>query len=66
MVLTDPYLIKSQSVEPLHEFQVTLEGQSRILIDTMEGSHEDAKLQSCRQSHMRSRSLQQAMRRLKL
>jgi len=63
MVLTDPHLIEPQGVQPLHEFQVAFEGQGGILVDVVEGSHEDAKLHSFRKSHGRSLSLQQAMRR---
>src|SRR5207248_2431756 len=61
MVLTDPRLIEPQGVQPLHELEVPLEGQGRILVDAMKGGHEDAKLESFRKSHVRSRSLPQAM-----
>jgi len=61
MVLTDPYFIESQGVQPLYELQVALESQSGIFVDAMKRGHEDAKLQSFRKSHGRSRSLLQAM-----
>src|SRR5215510_6282089 len=61
VVLTDPHLIESQGIQPLHEFQITFEGQGGILVDAMKGGHEDTKLQSFRKSHVRSRSLLQAM-----
>src|SRR5262249_26769099 len=61
VVLTDPHLIESDCVQPLHELQVAFEGQGGILVDAMKGGHEDTKLHSFRKSHVRSRSFKQAM-----
>ena len=46
VVLADPGLIEAEVVEPLQQFQVSVQGQRRVFAELVEGGHERAELET--------------------
>ena len=51
VMLADPGLIEAQVVQPLHQFQVAVQGQGWIFAHPVERPHENPELHPFRQSH---------------
>src|SRR5262249_27589288 len=51
VVLANPCLIKVEIIEPLQQFQVTLNSQGGVFTKRVERGHENAELQSRRKCH---------------